>query len=77
MKSLKVLQLNMQFGQAWDETDPDHAPVDLGLTIEEIRSHGADVVLLQEVEQGRPGGQQVDPPPNFTRLRRELADYDS
>jgi endonuclease/exonuclease/phosphatase family metal-dependent hydrolase len=77
MKSLKVLQLNMQFGQTWDDADPDHAPVDLGLTIEEIRSHGADVVLLQEVEQGRPGGKQVDPPPNYTRLRRELTGYDS
>ena len=77
MKSFKVLQLNMQFGQTWDDADPDHAPVDLDLTVEEIRSHGADIVLLQEVEQGRPGGKQADPPPNYTRLRGELAGYDS
>lgn len=77
MKSLKVLQLNMQFGQTWDEVDPDHAPVDLDLTIAEIRSHDADIVLLQEVEQAQPGGKQPNPPPNYTRLRRELNGYDS
>ena len=77
MKSFKVLQLNMQFGQTWDEADPDHAPVDLGLTIEEIRSHDADIVLLQEVEQAQAGGKQPDPPPNYARLRRELNGYDS
>jgi endonuclease/exonuclease/phosphatase family metal-dependent hydrolase len=77
MKSLKVLQFNMQFGQTWDESNPDHAPVDLSKTIEEIRSHDADIVLLQEVEQAQPGGKQPDPPPNYTRLRRELNGYDS
>lgn len=77
MKSFKVLQLNMQFGQTWDEADPDHAPVDLGLTIDEIRTHDADIVLLQEVEQAQPGGKQPDPPPNYTRLCRELNGYDS
>jgi endonuclease/exonuclease/phosphatase family metal-dependent hydrolase len=76
MKAFKVLQFNMQFGQTWDDANPDRAPVDVGQTIAEIRSHDADIVLLQEVEQGRPGGQQVDPPPNYTRLRRELAGYD-
>jgi endonuclease/exonuclease/phosphatase family metal-dependent hydrolase len=77
MKAFKVLQFNMQFGQTWDDANPDRAPIDLDLTIQEIRSHDADIVLLQEVEQGRPGGQQEDPPPNFTRLRRELKGYDS
>jgi endonuclease/exonuclease/phosphatase family metal-dependent hydrolase len=77
MKAIKVLQFNMQFGQTWDDADPDRAPVDLGKTIGEIRSHDADIVLLQEVEQGQPGGKQLDPPPNFTRLRRELKGYDS
>jgi endonuclease/exonuclease/phosphatase family metal-dependent hydrolase len=67
----------MQFGQTWDEADPDHAPVNLDLTIEEIRSHDADIVLLQEVEQALPDGKQPDPPPNYTRLRRELNGYDS
>ena len=76
MKTFKVLQFNMQFGQAWDDTYPDHAPVNLGLTIGEIRSHDTDIVLLQEVEQAGPGGAQANPPPNYTRLRTALAGYD-
>ena len=76
MKTFKVLQFNMQFGQTWDDTYPDHAPVNLDLTIDEIRSHDADIVLLQEVEQAGPGGAQANPPPNYTRLRAALAGYD-
>jgi endonuclease/exonuclease/phosphatase family metal-dependent hydrolase len=77
MKTFKILQFNMQFGQAWDDADPDHAPIDLDLTIDEIRSHGADIVLLQEVELAQAGGVQVDPPPNYARLRAGLEGYDS
>jgi len=77
MKTFKILQLNMQYGQGWDDARPDHAPVDLGLTLEEIRSHDADVILLQEVERAQPGGVQPDPPPNYTRLRAELSGYES
>ncbi len=77
MKTFKVLQLNMQFGQAWDEADPDHAPIDLDLTIDEIRSHGADILLLQEVERAQTGGAQTVPPPNYARLREGLDGYDS
>jgi endonuclease/exonuclease/phosphatase family metal-dependent hydrolase len=77
MSTFKILQFNMQFGQAWDETDPDRAPIDLDLTIDEIRSHAADIVLLQEVERAQPGGVQMNPPPNYTRLRAALAGYDS
>ena len=76
MKTFKVLQFNMQYGQAWDDTYPDHAPVNLDLTISEIRSHDADIVLLQELEQAGPGGAQANPPPNYTRLRAALAGYD-
>ncbi|MGH8661239.1 MAG: endonuclease/exonuclease/phosphatase family protein [Burkholderiales bacterium] len=76
MKTFKILQFNMQYGQAWDDADPDRAPIDLDLTLEEIRSHGADVILLQEVERARPGGVQSNPPPNYTRLRAELAGFD-
>jgi endonuclease/exonuclease/phosphatase family metal-dependent hydrolase len=75
MKTFKVLQFNMQYGQGWDDADPDHAPVDVGLTLEEIRSHGADIVLLQEVERAQRGGVQTDPPPNYTRLRAGLDGY--
>ena len=76
MKTFKILQFNMQYGQAWDDADPDHAPIDLDLTIDEIRSHGADIVLLQEVERGQTGGAQRDPPPNYTRLRAGLDGFD-
>ena len=77
MCAFRVLQFNMQFGQSWSETDPDIAPINLDLTIAEIRNHDADLVLLQEVEQALPGGVQQDPPPNFTRLRAELPGYDA
>ncbi len=76
MSTFRVLQFNMQFGQKWNEADPDGAPVDVEATLAEIRRHGADLVFLQEVEQARSGGVQPEPPPNFTRLRAALADYD-
>lgn len=77
MSTFKVLQFNMQFGQNWDDDRPDRAPVNLDLTIAEIRSHDADIVLLQEVERACPGGVHVDPPPNYSRLRAALGSYDS
>ena len=73
--TFRFLQFNMQFGQGWDDADPDHAPINLDATIAEIRRHSADVVLLQEVERAQPGGAQIEPPPNFSRLRQELAGY--
>ena len=76
MRTFKVLQFNMQFGQSWEEIHPDRAPVDLGLTIAEIREQDADIVFLQEVEQARPEGLQPDPPPNYTRLSAELKGYE-
>lgn len=75
MARFRVLQFNMQFGQAWHDTWPDRAPIRLEGTLDEIRRHDADLILLQEVEQARPGGAQVQPPPNFTRLQAELAGY--
>lgn len=77
MSRFKVLQFNMQFGQVWDDADPDHAPVDLAQSIAEIRRSDADIVLLQEVEQARAGGKQAEPPPNYARLRAALPEYDS
>lgn len=76
MSTFKVLQFNMQFGQLWDDAYPDHAPIDLDMSIAEIRSHDADIVLLQEVERAQSGGVQPDPPPNYTRLRAALGGYD-
>ena len=77
MKTFKILQFNMQYGQPWDDANPDHAPIDLDLTLDEIRSHGADIVLLQEVELAQAGGAQAYPPPNYTRLRAGFDGYDS
>ena len=75
MTRFRVLQFNMQFGQCWDDACPDRAPVRLDLTIDEIRRHEADIVLLQEVEQAQPEGRQVVPPPNYTRLRAAIPGY--
>lgn len=77
MKRFRVLQFNMQFGQIWDETWPDRAPVRLESTLEEIGHHDADIIQLQEVEQALPGGVQFNPPPNYTRLKAALSGYDS
>ena len=64
MSTFRVLQFNMQFGQRWDEADPDGAPIDLAGTVAEIRRHEADIVLLQEVEKARRDGSQPAQPPN-------------
>lgn len=75
--SFKILQFNMQYGQPWDDTYPDTAPIKLENTIAEIRAHDADIVMLQEVEQTLPGGAQAQPPPHYTRLKKEFPGYDS
>jgi endonuclease/exonuclease/phosphatase (EEP) superfamily protein YafD len=75
MSTFKVMQFNMQFGQIWDETNINHAPIDLDLTIAEILSHDADIVILQEVEHAQHGGAQIEPPPNYTRIKAALGGY--
>lgn len=75
MSTFKVLQFNMQFGQIWDEANTNHAPIDLDLTIAEILSHDADIVILQEVEHAQHGGEQIEPPPNYTRLSAAFKGY--
>jgi endonuclease/exonuclease/phosphatase family metal-dependent hydrolase len=77
MTAFRALQFNMQFGQVWDHHDPDHARIDLDLSVAEIRAQNADIIFLQEVEQARPGGEQLDPPPNYTLLCSAFADYDN
>jgi endonuclease/exonuclease/phosphatase family metal-dependent hydrolase len=75
MSSFKVMQFNMQFGQIWHEADVDQAPIDLELTIAEILSHDADIIMLQEVEHAQRGGVQLEPPPNYTRLCAAFKGY--
>ncbi len=77
MSRFRVVQFNMQFGQVWDDVAPDDAPIRVEATLEEIRRHEADIVMLQEVERALPGGNQCQPPPNYERLKAGLAGYDS
>lgn len=65
----------MQYGQVWDERDPNNAPIRLEDAIAEIARHDADVIHLQEVEQARPGGGQAQPPPNFQKILAALPGY--
>jgi len=74
---IRVATFNMQNGQPWRESDPDDEAVALDQTLEFIRSLDADILLLQEVERGYDGGRQIEPPPNYSRLRESLAGYDS
>ena len=75
MGTFKVMQFNMQFGQVWDEAEGDNAPIDLDQTIAEIKRYDADIIILQEVEHAQPGGKQIEPPPNYTRLHAALPGY--
>ncbi|MDZ4202125.1 MAG: endonuclease/exonuclease/phosphatase family protein [Gallionella sp.] len=77
MNKFKVMQFNMQFGQMWDEVDAARAPIDLDLTIAELLSHDADIIMLQEVENAQRGGIQIEPPPNYTRIKAALKGYHS
>lgn len=65
----------MQFGQVWDDKNPDGAPVRLADAIAEIARHDADIVHLQEVERALPGGVQPQPPPNYGLIRAALPGY--
>ena len=67
----------MQFGQGWNDADPDHAPINLDATVAEIRRHDADVINLQEVEHARPDGSHPPIPPNYSRLKAALHGYHS
>jgi len=75
--TFSTLTFNMQNGQPWSEADPDNEDIQLDQTLEFLREQNPDVVFLQEVERGYEGGRQVEPPPNYTRLRVELKGYDS
>jgi endonuclease/exonuclease/phosphatase family metal-dependent hydrolase len=77
MSKFRVLQFNMQFGQIWDDTYPDRAPIRLEETLKEIQQHHADIIMLQEVERAQPGGVQFDPPPNYSWLKEKLVGYHS
>ncbi len=73
----RVLQFNMQFGMGWDPKKPDNGPVDIKATIAEIRRLAPDIVFLQEVEHAQASGVQTQPPPNYSRLKEALPEFDS
>lgn len=74
---LRVVTFNMQNGQPWDEADHDSTIIDIESTGAFLKSLDADIICLQEVEQGHDGGFQIEPPPNYTWLKRFLAMYES
>lgn len=67
----------MQFGQVWEDHDPNQAPIKIEETIAEILRHDADVIHLQEVEHAQPTCGETQPAPNFERLRAALPGYHS
>lgn len=75
MNRFRVLQFNIQFGQNWDDANPDHAPVNLAATIAEIKRHNADIINLQEVERARPDGNHPLQPPNYSLIKQALTGY--
>ncbi len=70
-----ALTFNMQNGQIWDEADPESETIDLQQTVDFLLRQDADVILLQEVEQGYEGGAQYEPPPNYHFLKDRLTGY--
>lgn len=75
--SLRVATFNMQNGQPWIEADPDCPTIDIEATGAFLNGLDADIICLQEVEQGHDGGGQIEPPPNYTRLKQLLPGYES
>ncbi|MBE2205079.1 MAG: endonuclease/exonuclease/phosphatase family protein [Chthoniobacterales bacterium] len=75
--TFRTVTFNMQNGQPWEETVPDKAQINLERTVDFLNEQEADVIFLQEVEQGFDGGLQLDPPPNYTFLKKHIKGYDS
>jgi endonuclease/exonuclease/phosphatase family metal-dependent hydrolase len=73
----RILTLNIQNGQLWNETHPDAEVIDIDAVGRFLAEQDADILCLQEVERGYDGGMQVEPAPNFERLRALLPSYDA
>ena len=74
-KVFSLLQFNMQYGQPWLGEGGGEPPVDLEQTIAFLREQDTDVILLQEIEHASGGTNQIEPPPNFTRIQNALDSY--
>ncbi len=79
MGKISVLQLNMQFGQIWNDDAPDTAPVRIEDTIATLKEYDADVIVLQEVEQAAVRAVQEDEndAPHYEALKVAFSEYDS
>lgn len=75
--AFRLITLNIQNGQPWNDADPDNPAIDLEGVGHFLVSQDADVICLQEVERGFDGGLQLDPPPHFEKLRSMLPGYDA
>ena len=75
--AFRLLTLNIQNGQPWNDSAPDEPCVDLDGVGHFLLSQNADVICLQEVERGFDGGLQLEPPPHYGMLRSLLPNYDS
>ncbi|PWU05813.1 MAG: endonuclease [Verrucomicrobia bacterium] len=75
--AFRVLTFNMQFGQSWNEENSNSGCISLPATTEFLQEQEADVILLQEVEQARPEGLQIEPPQNYTWLRQAFPEMQS
>jgi endonuclease/exonuclease/phosphatase family metal-dependent hydrolase len=73
----RFLTFNIQNGQPWDPNDPDNPRMDIKAVGRFLAAQSADIFCLQEVECGHDGGCQVEPPPNYNRLKEMLPGYDS
>ncbi|MCZ6672019.1 MAG: endonuclease/exonuclease/phosphatase family protein [Verrucomicrobia bacterium] len=77
MGTFRLIQFNMQHGQMWNASNPDLAPIRIQETAKTLGLYDADILMLQEVEKARPGGEQANPPANFSYLKSVLKGYHS
>ena len=74
---LRIVTFNMQNGQPWSDDQLLSPALDVDGSVAFLSGLNADIICLQEVEQGYDGGMQIHPPPHHTRLKELMPDYDS
>jgi len=74
---VRIVTFNMQNGQPWSNDQLLSPAPDIDGSVAFLSRLNADIICLQEVEQGYDGGMQIHPPPHHTRLKELMPDYDS